>query len=87
MIGLVTMYCDTVFFSLSMYTIISSSIAYCMASTNRGLLQILSGRLLGILPVICLATQWWNPPRVRNMRGVTNHVFDPNIRVAWTTAI
>ena len=30
------------------------------------------------------ATWWWNPPRVCTMRGVTKHVFDPNIRVAYT---
>ena len=35
----------------------------------------------------CLATHWWNPPRVRAIQGVTPHVSNPNIRVTFTAAI
>ena len=44
-----------------------------------------SVRLFGSFPRILLNTQWWNPPRVRAMRGVTTQVSNLKTSVAYIT--
>ena len=83
--GRVATNCATTFYLRWMYTSNSSIPASLSASAIRGYSHPPSGRLFEIFPVILRTTRWRNPPRVRAMRGVTNHISDQNNRVTWTT--
>ena len=79
--GQAYMYCATVLCCLEIYAPIYSSPSTFITSPNVGYSHVPSICRRGVLPKICQANLWCNPPKIRLMRGFTTHVF--NQTVGW----
>ena len=86
-IGCVTIYCANVLWLFRKYSPVSSKPASCISIFSGNYYKIPSTCRFGCLPVICMDTLCWNPPRARPMQGFITHVYNPKRSTACTTAL
>ena len=85
-ISRVAIYCATVLCLFRTYSPISSNPSSCIPIFRGNYYKITSTCRFVCLPVICLDTLCWTPPRAWPMRGVITHVYDPKKSTACTTS-
>ena len=78
------MYCTTLFCHLEIYVSMYYIPSAIIMSPKGGYSHVPSARCRGIFPKIHRANLWWNPHKSRLILGVTTHVSDLDIRMAWT---
>ena len=76
-IGLVAIYCATLFWRRATYISISCSTCYAIASSRGEYVHVQSPFWCYIQPVSCRITQWWNPPINFLINGNMIHHSNP----------
>ena len=72
---------------LLMYTSMEWSPSAFIASTTKGQYQYPFASRLAIIPVICRAAWWWNPPRTSSISPVTSQLLIPYKSTECSTAL